>query len=218
MKRIIYLVIALILSVNLAVIPVHAEEDNHNLISQLVVLPQGNYNEPEADKMMDRLSTIPADLLEGLKDNGVKIKLANGKITDEPEFASYKGITPRGWEKTGLTWDDVPGVSMNIVIVRIGYSNKGKGHNGQNLELHETFHAIDRLVLNKVSSSAEFVDLWKNEANNDYAGDGYVSAYAEEYFAETATLYFYSEKTREHLKQDMPLTYDFLDKLFTSGV
>lgn len=217
MKRIIYLAIAMIFSMNLATIPAYAQEDNHNLVSQLVVLPQDHYNEAEADKMMDRLSVIPANLLEGLKARGVKIKLANGEITDEPEFANYKGVTPRGWENTGLTWDDVPGVSMDIVIVRIGYSNKGKGHNGQNLELHETFHAVDRLVLNNVSSSQEFVDLWKKEANNNYAGDGYVSAYAEEYFAETATLYFYSDTTRERLKQDMPLTFDFLDKLFANA-
>ncbi|MGG6314289.1 anthrax toxin lethal factor-related metalloendopeptidase [Paenibacillus macerans] len=217
MKRIIYLAIALIFSMNLATIPAYAKEDSHSLVSQLVVLPQDRYYEAEADKMMDRLSAIPANLLEGLKDHGVKIKLANGKITDEPEFASYKGVIPRGWENTGLTWDDVPGVSMNIVIVRIGYSNKGKGHNGQNLELHETFHAIDRLVLNNISSSQAFVDLWKKEANNDYEGDGYVSAYAEEYFAETATLYFYSEKTRDRLKEDMPSTYEFLDKLFVNA-
>lgn len=216
MRRIFYLAIALIFSMNLAAIPAYAE-DNHSLVSAIVVLPQGDYNQGEADKMMDRLSAIPASLLKGLQDNGVKIKLVNGKITDEPEFAQYKGITPRGWENTGLTWDDVPGVSSNVVIARIGYSNKGKGHNGQNLELHETFHAIDRIVLNNVSSSPEFIDIWEKEASNDYSGDGYVSVYSTEYFAETATLYFYSEKTRNHLKEDMPLTYEFLDKLFANA-
>lgn len=219
MKRISYLVIALILSMNLAMIPAYAEsnQDNHSLVNDVVVLPQTDYNKTEAGKMIDHLSLIPASMLKGLKDNGVKIKLVNGKITDEPEFSQYKGVTPRGWEGTGLTWDDVPGVSSNIVIVRIGYSDKGKGHNGQNLEIHEAFHAIDRLVLNNISSSTAFTDIWKKESGVDYKGDGYVSAYSTEYFAETATLYLYSDKTRSHLKKDMPLTYEFLDKLFSNA-
>lgn len=216
MKRVLYFAMAIFLGMNLLTAQVYADS-SHDLVGDIAVLPQGDYKQGEADKMLDRLSQIPSTLLQGLKDQGVKIKLVNGKITDEPEFAQYKGVTPRGWENTGLTWDDVPGVSSNVVIVRIGYSNKGKGHNGQNLELHETFHAIDRLVLNNVSSSPEFLDVWKKEANNDYEGDGYVSVYSTEYFAETATLYFYSEKTRNHLKETMPLTYDFLDKLFANA-
>ncbi|GIP53397.1 anthrax toxin lethal factor-related metalloendopeptidase [Paenibacillus vini] len=216
MKRVFYLAIAIIFTLNLAAVPAYANSTN-KLIDDIVVLPQGEYNKTDANKMINRLSLIPSSLLQGLKDNGVKVKLVNGKITDEPEFAQYKGVTPRGWENTGLTWDDVPGVSSNVVIARIGYSNKGKGHNGQNLELHETFHAIDRIVLNNVSSSSDFLEIWKKEANNDYEGDGYVSVYSTEYFAETATLYFYSDKTRNHLKEDMPLTYEFLDKLFSSA-
>lgn len=216
MKRVLYFAMAIFLGMNLLTAQVYAAS-SQDLVGDIAVLPQGDYKQGEADKMLGRLSQIPSTLLQGLKDQGVKIKLVNGKITDEPEFAQYKGVTPRGWENTGLTWDDVPGVSSNVVIVRIGYSNKGKGHNGQNLELHETFHAIDRLVLNNVSSSPEFLEVWKKEANNEYEGDGYVSVYSTEYFAETATLYFYSEKTRNHLKEAMPLTYDFLDKLFANA-
>lgn len=220
MKRIFTLTIALILSINLAVFPVSAETSakpsSSEVLNQIVVLPKSDYNKTTADKMISRLAVIPAPLLQGLKDNSVKIKLVNGKITDEPEFTQYKGVIPRGWENTGLTWDDVPGVSSNVVIARIGYSNKGKGHNGQNLELHETFHAIDRLVLNNVSSSAAFLNVWKKEADIKYKNDGYVSVYSTEYFAETATLYFFSEETRSELKDDMPLTYDFLNNLFSN--
>jgi len=186
-----------------------------SLLKDIVILPQGNYDKLEADKMMNHLALIPAPLLQALKDKQINIKLVAGKITDEPEFSQYKGVTPRGWENTGLTWDDVPGVSSNIVIARIGYSDKGKGHNGQNLELHETFHAIDRLVLGNISSSSKFTDIWKKEADIDYKGDGYVSAYPTEYFAETATLYLYSEQTQARLKQDMPLTYQFMKDLFS---
>lgn len=216
MKRTLTLAIAFVLfGMHLLAAPAYAAT-SADLLNDIVVLPQGEYNKAEADRMIGRLALIPAPLLQGLKDRGVKIKLVNGKITDEPEFAQYKGVTPRGWENTGLTWDDVPGLSANVVVARIGYSDKNHGHTSHNLEMHETFHAIDRLVLNEVSSSAEFIDVWQQEANNNYSGDGYVSVYSTEYFAETATLYLYSEQTRKQLQEDMPLTYDFLDKLFTN--
>lgn len=220
MKRILLLAIVFIVSMNLSLSGPTSfangnDNDSSTLIKELVVLPEGSYNKVEANAMMKRLSSIPPVLLQELRDHGVKIKLVNGKITDEPEFAEYKGITPRGWEGTGLTWDDVPGVSSNVVIARIGYSNKGKGHNGQNLELHETFHAIDRIVLDEISSSSAFLDIWRQEARIDYDRDGYISTYPAEYFAETATLYFYSEKTQKRLKDKMPLTFKFLDQLFT---
>ncbi|WP_442601525.1 anthrax toxin lethal factor-related metalloendopeptidase [Paenibacillus sp. KN14-4R] len=216
MKRVIVAACAAIvlLSSVTAIKPVNAQSDAFALVNDIVTLPTDKYDTKEADNMKERLAKIPATLLQGLKDKSVKIKLVNGKITNEPELAQYKGVTPRGWEQTGLTWDDVPGVSTNNVIVRIGFSNKHKGHNSQNLELHETLHAVDRMALGEVSASKEFNNIFKKEADINYKGDGYVSVYPTEYFAETATLYLYSKATRESLQKDMPLTYDFLDKLF----
>lgn len=87
---------------------VHAQDP---VINQLVVLPSGNYNAKEAKAMMGRLERIPAPILKTLYDKGVKVILTNDKITNVPELSYLKGKTPRGWEGTGLTWDDVPGVS-----------------------------------------------------------------------------------------------------------
>ncbi|GGG00126.1 anthrax toxin lethal factor-related metalloendopeptidase [Paenibacillus aceti] len=215
LKRIsLMLLTSLLLIMSFTLGPNYARADN-SLLKDIVVFPQGDYDKLEADRMLDHLELIPATLLQGLKDNSVQIKLITGKITDEPEFSQYKGITPRGWENSGLTWDDIPGVSSNIVIVRIGHSDKGKGHNSQNLELHETFHAIDRLVLNNISSSIRFEEIWKREANVNYKGDNYVSTYSTEYFAEAATLYLFNAETQAQLKKDMPLTYEFMKDLFS---
>lgn len=215
LKRIsLMLLTSLLLIMSFTLEPNYARADN-SLLKDIVVFPQGDYDKLEADRMLDHLALIPATLLQGLKDNRVQIKLITGKITDEPEFSQYKGITPRGWENSGLTWDDIPGVSSNIVIVRIGHSDKGKGHNSQNLELHETFHAIDRLVLNNISSSIRFEEIWKREANVNYKGDNYVSTYSTEYFAEAATLYLFNAETQAQLKKDMPLTYEFMKDLFS---
>lgn len=187
-----------------------------SVTDQLIVLPSDEYNVTEAQAMIGRLEQIPANVLETLNHKGVKIKLTNDIITNMPELSYLKGVVPRGWENTGLTWDDVPGVSEKNVIVRIGFSKKGKGHNTQNLELHETMHAVDRYVFNNVSSTSEFKNIFNQEANIKYKGDGYVSVYPVEYFAETATLYIYSEKTRAELKDKMPLTYEYMNKLFNS--
>lgn len=217
MKRLLTAVLAIVLMITTFTTtpaPALAKTTTINIVDKLVVLPTGKYNTKEANAMMERIAKIPTPLLTKLNDNHVKIKLVNGKITDEPELAKYKGVTPRGWENTGLTWDDVPGASINNVILRIGYSEKGKGHNCQNLELHETLHAVDRIALNGISATAEFKKVWQKEANINYKNDGYVSVYPTEYFAETASLYLYNDKTRKKLKKDMPLTYDFLDNLF----
>jgi Pro-Pro endopeptidase len=192
----------------------HAEELDNSVIHSLIQLPTGTYNTKEAQAMIGRIERIPAPILTALNDTGTKIILTNDIITNVPELNYLKGVTPRGWEKTGLTWDDVPGVSEKDVVVRIGYSQKGKGHNSYNLEIHETMHAVDRFVFNSISSSQEFKDIFNKEASINYKGDGYFSVYPEEYFAEAASMYVYNDNTRKHLQETTPLTYAFFDKLF----
>lgn len=211
------LLTAMILFAVSTLFPVHeatAAEVDATVTKQLVVLPAASYNSKEANAMIGRLERIPAPILKALNDTGTKIILTNDAITNVPELSYLKGVTPRGWEKTGLTWDDVPGVSEKNVIVRIGYSKQGKGHNSYNLEIHETMHAVDRFVWNSVSGTQAFQDIFTKEAAISYKGDGYFSAYPEEYFAEAASLYVYNATTREQLKKTTPLTYDFMDKLF----
>ncbi|BFH59710.1 anthrax toxin lethal factor-related metalloendopeptidase [Paenibacillus azoreducens] len=193
---------------------VHAQDP---VINQLVVLPSGNYNAKEAKAMMGRLERIPAPILKTLYDKGVKVILTNDKITNVPELSYLKGKTPRGWEGTGLTWDDVPGVSEKNVVVRIGYSKKGDNHNSFNLEIHETMHAVDRFVFGNASASPEFKSIFDKEASVEYGNDGYFSTYPEEYFAEAASMYVYNDTTRGELKANAPLTYQYVDKLFNNA-
>lgn len=197
----------------IALFPTNLAHAGNALSNQLIVLPQSSYNEKLATAMISRIEKIPAPILQTLADKGVKIKLTNDIITNEPELHYLKGVTPRGWEDTGLTWDDAPGVSEQNVVVRIGYSKKGQGHNSFNLEIHETMHAVDRFVFNTVSDSQEFKDIFNKEASLNYH-DNYVSAYPNEYFAESASLYVYNDATREQLKKNAPLTFDFMKKLF----
>lgn len=213
MKRTKSALIMLILSIVIALLPTTTIHADAAVPDQLIVLPTGKYDTTEATAMIHNLEKIPTSVLQKLVSQGVKIKLTNDIITNEPELKYLKGVTPRGWEGTGLTWDDVPGVSENIVVVRIGYSQKGQGHDSFNLEIHETMHAVDRFVFDSVSDSQAFKDVFTKEAALNY-DDNYVSVYPAEYFAESASLYLYSDSSRAALQKTAPLTYTFMDKLF----
>ena len=208
------LLAVLLVGIFVSTFSVHAVHAEDSVMNQMVVVPTGNYDVKEAQAMKDRIQRIPAPILSALNAKGVKVILTNDIITNLPELNDLKGVTPRGWESTGLTWDDVPGVSESDVVVRIGYSKKGKGHNSYNLEIHETMHAVDRFVFNTISGSQAFHDIFNKEASINYKNDGYFSVYPEEYFAEAASMYVYNDNTREQLKKTTPLTYDFLNKHF----
>jgi Pro-Pro endopeptidase len=183
-------------------------------INQLIELPASSYNKQDADSMISRIKQFQPDILARLVQNGVKIRLITGKLTDEQEYKGLKGVTPRGWEGTGKTWDDIPGVGGNPVILRIGYSDSGHGHGSLNLELHETSHAIDIHVFNNISQSDKFTQLFKKEAKQLFPASSYMDSYSEEYFAESSCLFVYSLETRNKIKRIAPLTYAFFANLY----
>jgi hypothetical protein len=193
---------------------VHASSTPADPITQLIELPASSYNKQDANSMISRIKQFQPDILARLVQNGVKIRLITGKLTDEPEYKELKGVTPRGWEGTGKTWDDIPGIGGNPVILRIGYSDSGHGHGSLNLELHETSHAIDIHVFNNISQSEEFTKLFKQEAKSLFPVNSYMDSYSEEYFAESSCMFVYSLETRNKMKRIAPLTYAFFAKLY----
>ena len=77
----------------------------------LISLPEaGSYDEEKAQEMIDRIMGIDIRILAKWLSYGGEMRLINNNITDEPEFEYLKGEVPRGWEGTGYTWDDVPGI------------------------------------------------------------------------------------------------------------
>lgn len=191
------------------------DSSQSDLISKVVKLPSGYYDEAEANKMITNIEKFGTRILQGMVDKGVEVYLVNGPITDHPAMSSAKGVTPRGWEGTGTTWDDIPGVGGNPTIIRIGHSDYGMGHGSHNLELHETAHAVDLIVLNNYSNTYQFKYAFNNEADNLFAGDGYNSVYPEEYFAEATTMYLLNDSTRTRLQQNAPYTYQLLENTFS---
>ncbi|MCM1988928.1 anthrax toxin lethal factor-related metalloendopeptidase [Oceanirhabdus seepicola] len=189
--------------------------NDDKIMDKLVVLPETDYDESEAKQMINRLSKIDHRILEELSNANVKIKLTNTNVTDVDEYIYLKGVTPRGWENTGKTWDDIPGLGGNLVVARIGYSEPSykNGHGAINLELHETAHAIDYYVFDKISGLNEFISIMNVEGEKLFPNDGYRGGYCEEYFAEAFAMYYLNDKTNEELKEKAPLTYKFMGEL-----
>ena len=180
----------------------------------LFATPPEPYDAVEAERMTARILGLPHGLLDALIDAHVRIRLINGRLTDEPEMLGLRGQTPRGWERSGLTWDDIPGIGGKLVILRIGYSDHGRGHGSVNLELHETFHAIDTHVLGRLSASRVWRLLFEQEAQSLFAGTQYEDRYPEEYFAEASAMMFYSPESRAAVALKAPATHRLLQGLF----
>jgi Pro-Pro endopeptidase len=186
-------------------------------VERIIDPPTENYDKAEAKKIAKRIEQIPGSLLYQLWNYPVKIHLTNGPITDTEYFSYLKGVTPRGWEDTNLTWEDVPGVGgTENVVIRIGYSEKGKGHNSINLELHEIAHTIDQLIKGNASSSSAYLSIWEKEKDILFRDYSYFTQHPEEYYAETFAMYFLNDASRKKLQTMAPKTYQYIQKQFQS--
>ncbi|WP_342456747.1 anthrax toxin lethal factor-related metalloendopeptidase [Bacillus methanolicus] len=188
--------------------------EKDGLLEQIVVVPNIHQNDPDVKLIKSRLSKLPVSMLEKMKTNGIKIKLIDGPITSLPEFSYLKGQIPRGWEKTNKTWEEVPGIGgAETVAIRIGYSDRGKGHGSVNLELHETAHSLDSIVYMRISATESFKKIWKSESVSLFGEKQYFINYPEEYFAEAFAMYYLNDSTKSELNKKAPLTYAFFENL-----
>lgn len=187
--------------------------------SFFIMPDSGEWDESEAQKMKNRILKISPKILLSMLRAGVKMKLTNAPITEEPELQYLKGVVPRGWEYTGMTWDDVPGAGgYDLPIARIGYSDPKpeNNHDTINLELHELAHTVDNYISGSVddpiSFSDEFVEIWREEVYDILPYDYFIN-YVEEYFAEVFAMYYLNEESKSELKENAIKTYNFIDDL-----
>lgn len=184
-----------------------------HVLNEMVLLPETVFSETDAASIIASLSRIPYKQLEALKSEEVSIRLFTGKLTDHPSAVHLKGVVPKGY-KSGKTWDDVPGMcGGKTVFVKIGHSERGKGHGSVNLELHEIAHSIDRFVYGRLRESRDFLELWKEERVRLFPENNYFQKYPEEYFAETFAMFYYSQASRTKLKSFAPKTYQYIRDL-----
>lgn len=182
-------------------------------LNEIIILPVGPFDEVQAGEIIERVDHLPQSLLKKISNKDIKLKLFVGKLTDNPSARNLTGMIPRGY-KSKTTWDDVPGIGgSKTVLVKIGFSEKGKGHGSVNLELHELAHSIDKFVYNGIRYNHQFLSLWKLECPILFPNEDYFLTFPEEYFAEVFSMFYLNQETNLYLKEKAPATYDFIKKL-----
>ncbi|MEH7113469.1 toxin [Neobacillus niacini] len=182
-------------------------------LNQMIELPKTLFDEKEAAAIINRIGQLPETLLIKSNNQGIILKLFTGKLTDNRTARYLAGQIPRGYHSQ-TTWDEVPGIGgSQVVLVKIGHSEKGKGHGSVNLELHELAHSIDSLVYQNISKSRKFQLVWEEERGKMFPGNSYFILHAEEYFAEAFAMYYLNEDTNEQLQVIAPETFAFIKSL-----
>ncbi len=158
--------------------------------AQALVSAGGSATEADARVVVAELAKLPVDVLRYMADNGVRVVVAQGSVTDY--LTELQGVRPRGWPP-GATWDTVPGLAHGsevVIAVRDGkVPAPGDGHGSHNLVIHETFHAIDHVggfSENSDFRAAHNADTSSLDAYETQAG----AAGREEAYAESAARYY----------------------------
>lgn len=183
------------------------------ILDDIILLPIEPFHEKEATSIITRIGMLPDSLLKKIQRAHIHVKLFNGKLTDNPTAMHLKGVIPKGY-KSKKTWNDVPGIGGGkTVLVKIGASEKGKGHGSVNLELHELAHSIDRHVYKTIRDRPDFLNIWEEEKESLFPNDSYFQTYPEEYFAECFAMFYLNISTKSALKNKAPKTYRFMKNL-----
>ncbi len=103
-------------------------------------------------------------------DYGLTLEVIDGNVTDAPELAYLKGVTPRGWPK-GKTWDDADG-AYRVQSKTAYVTAKARGGTAR----HEHGHGIDYAIAAstdgdevKVSDTLQFTAFAKTVRSRDTA-------------------------------------------------
>ena len=189
------------------------DDETAGLAGKLVILPEEEFDQQEAASIIRRLVLLPNSMIRKAVDSNIKVKLFEGNLTDNPSARHLKGIIPRGYT-SNRTWDQVPGIGgSRIVLVKIGSSEKGKGHGSVNLELHELAHSLDRHVYGSIREEERFLEIWKRESRLLFPGRAYFLDYPEEYFAESFAMFYIGGLPARLLKEAAPQTYQYIEGL-----
>ncbi|MCM3664393.1 toxin [Mesobacillus subterraneus] len=189
------------------------DDETAGIAGKLVILPEEEFDQQEAASIIGRLMLLPDSMIRKAVDSNIKVKLFEGNLTDNPSARHLKGIIPRGYTSS-RTWDQVPGVGgSRIVLVKIGSSEKGKGHGSVNLELHELAHSLDRHVYGQIREEERFLKIWKAESRLLFPGRAYFLDYPEEYFAESFAMFYIGGLPARLLKEAAPQTYQYIEGL-----
>jgi len=176
-----------------------ASADNVALARKVSVVG-GQGTSDDLQIIVAHAALLPRNVLKRFKRKGVRVVACRESVTDFER--SLRNVVPRGWERTGKTWDDVPGAYLPerncVVVATIGQGSvraipdKSSGKHGSvDLLVHESLHGYDFVGGHAVLADPGFVaarnaDFERLDAYEQQAGD----AGLQETFAESGARFF----------------------------
>lgn len=142
------------------------EESAQTVQARELSVPGGQGTGDDVATIVAHAAMLPGYVLRRFKRKGVRFIACRDSVTDFE--TSLRGKVPRGWEKTGKTWDDVPGVflpnSNRVVIAtieahgdRIIPDRSFGTHGSINLLVHESLHGYDFVGGHAVTRDPQFL-------------------------------------------------------------
>lgn len=136
-------------------------------LARLLSIPGGSGRGDDLEVIIARAALLPDYVLSRFERKGARIVACRKSVTDFER--SLKGVVPRGWERTGKTWDDVPGAYLparNCVVIATADGANGRvvpdktsgKHGSVDLLVHESLHGYDFVSGHAVLSEQSFVD------------------------------------------------------------
>lgn len=169
-------------------------------LARRITIVGGTGKREDLDVILGRAMLLPGYVLKRFKRKGVRIVACRESVTDFER--SLRGVVPRGWERTGKTWDDVPGAYMaarNCVVIATIAGGSGRmipgkvsgKHGSVDLLLHEALHGYDFAGGHAVLAEPGFVaardkDFARLDDYERQAGE----AGLQETFAESGAWFF----------------------------
>jgi hypothetical protein len=136
-----------------------------------LILDETEFGNRRIKKILRHLDRIPERVLIHPIMKDVKVKITSRLLTDLEEMDEYRNSVPRGYENTGLTWDDRPGTyhqPTRQVLLSINSRTRnifgGSKSSSKSVVLHEYGHAIEMEYL-----TAEMQDEFIGIHQEDFA-------------------------------------------------
>ncbi|MDQ3235229.1 MAG: hypothetical protein M3Q07_25755 [Pseudobdellovibrionaceae bacterium] len=175
-------------------------------LSGIAIHDQG-ISASEKIRHLNELNAMPQAFLDVMRES-ISINLTAGSITEFAVFAHLKGVTPRGWEGSGYTWDDVPGAGSTGGLY---LGDSYRANNAMSLAVHEASHSVD--TARSIRTDPIFLNAYNAEKNSPHAEDpnpAYRLQNPEEYLAMAIDEYYCRQETRNQLQKMYPKAYAFV--------
>ena len=163
--------------------------EKNNIINDILTT-EGKVSSSELNAIKTNLNKIPTNLLEAVKDSGLKVLLTTKDVKNYYNY-SFSGTM------TGL-FDPMAG--KIYISSDVSHINKST--------VHEFGHALDLIIgkTNYITLTSEWKSIYKSEKNT--ASGSYYKSNAQEYFADSFDRYI---SNPSKLKSSAPKTYKFID-------